>query len=638
MRAEQSFWLEGPGEASRLRRAGIIAAFLFCALVLTGGGKGVFAQSPPLALSNTGSIQVFSPDVEGGLSQRPLEHSRKGWNPLVRRLLIHVTAPWWRQGWVFLLLTLVAGVSLYLLFRYWIRRRQIREEAHRLRILDEIKNRFMTHITHEFRTPLTVITTPISRALREGRPLEGEELRLIYEHAEQLKYFIDELLDLRSIEAATLEPRYIYGDLVDYIQYITDAFQGQAFAKNIDLEFQAGQDFLLMNYDRKKILQITSHLLNNAIKYTPPKERILVSLTREEEWMTLRVADRGPGIAPERLPRIFDKFYHSDHEQYGGTGIGLAIVRELTQLMGGSIGVDSRPGKGTCFTVRLPIQKGAPLEEETPTAMPVPSFPHTGAAAEPSGGLSTGKSILIIEDNAAVRRLVAYCLQNEYSLEFAAGGPEGLEKAFSNIPDLVLCDIMMPEMNGYEVCRQLKADERTSHIPIILLTALGDTNSRVKGLAAGADAYLAKPFDDRELREQVKQLLRQRRRLQSVFQKHSQPVDTPNQPEKEDPFLLRFREKVEKELANPDFSVPQLCKNLGMSHTQLHRKLKATTGMSAIQLIKSIRMEKAKILLRDTDLSVGEIAYQTGYNDPSYFGRVFAKYTGKAPTNFREEA
>jgi|GEM_PF-3916361 len=564
------------------------------------------------------------------------------WNPEIRRLNIDITAPWWQRWWAGLLFFLLLLAGALLFYRYWVKRSNIRKEAQQLRILDEIKNRFMTHITHAFRTPLTVITKPVVRAIQEGRSLEREELGLIYEHGEQLKYFIDELLDLRSIEAATMEVKYIYGDLVEYVQYLTDAFQGQAFAKNIELEFQAEQDYLLMNYDRKKIMQILSHLLSNAIKYTPPKEQVLVRLSRKSNWMKLQVSDPGPGIDPEVLPRIFDKFSHSDHEQYAGTGIGLTIVRELTQLLGGTVSVDSQPGQGACFTIRLPIKKGAPQEEEAPSPFSLPAFPLAGATkAEKTGGTMAGDKILIIEDNAAVRRLIAYCLKDRYSLAFAAGGKEGLDKAFGKIPNLVLCDIMMPEMNGYEVCRHLKEDERTSHIPVILLTALGDTDSRVKGLAAGADAYLAKPFDDRELQEQVKQLLLQRQRLQVVFQKQTAPTRgarrLTGEREEEDPFLLRFRAKVEKELANPDFSVPQLCKELGVSHTQLHRKLKAISGMSAIQMIKSIRMEKAKILLQDTDLSVGEIAYKTGYNDPSYFGRVFARYAGKSPSNYRDE-
>lgn len=564
------------------------------------------------------------------------------WNSFVRRLHIQIIAIWWERWWACLLFLLPAGGIAFFFYRFRLKQREAREEAQRLRTLDEIKNRFLTHITHAFRTPLTLITTPVSRALKEQRALDKEELRLIYEHSEQLKYFIDDLLDLRNIEAAMLEPSYIYGDMVSYVQYIVDAFQGQAAAKNIDLEFQAGQDYLLMNYDRKKILQILSHLLSNAVKYSPEKERVLVSLTREDNRMRLQVSDCGPGISPEILPHIFQKFYHSDHEQYGGTGIGLAIVRELTQLMEGKIRVDSRPGQGTCFTIKLPIRKGEHLAEEETTdfSLPVFSSPVSQETAR-SGGSTTGEKILLIEDNAAVRRLVAYCLRDRYSLEYAAGGPEGLEKAFAQIPDLVLCDIMMPAMNGYEVCRRIKEDERTSHIPVILLTALGDADSRVKGLAAGADAYLAKPFDDRELQEQIRQLLLQRKHLQSVFQRPTAvTVETATKPEKvqdEDPFLLSLKKRVENELANPDFSVPKLCRELGMSHTQLHRKLKATTGLSAIQLIQSIRMERAKTLLEDTDLTIREIAYQTGYNDPSYFGRVFAKYTGKPPTTYREE-
>lgn len=252
---------------------------------------------------------------------------------------------------------------------------------------------------------------------------------------------------------------------------------------------------------------------------------------------------------------------------------------------------------------------------------------------------SSGSRILIIEDNPGVQRLISYCLKENYRLSFASNGREGLDRALHDIPELVICDLMMPKVGGYEVCKRLKEDERTSHIPVIILTALDDTDSKVKGLECGADAYLAKPFNGRELQVRVEQLLRLRKRLQEVYQQQMAKGERlqPDRSSGKQAFLHRFQELVVSQLSNPGLSVPELCRELGMSHTQLHRKIKQLTGISTIQVIKSIRIEKAKELLRQTDLNISEIAYQVGYNDPSYFGRVFVKATGCTPTLYREK-
>ncbi len=562
-------------------------------------------------------------------------NSRMVWSPQKRTLHFLIATPWWKRGWAWSLYAAAAAAFVFVAFRSWSQRRRARQEANYLRQVDEIKNRFFTNITHEFRTPLTMIMLPVARAIREARQLDDQELRIIQQQGKKLQYFIDQLMKMRSMHEQGVLPQLINGDVIEYLGYLADSFQGYALEKNIDFSFEPAYDYLFMDYDQEKLSFIVSNLLVNAFKFTPTGGQVRLEIGRYENELIVHVHDTGLGIATEHQARIFDEFYQVEPERPEGAGIGLALVRQMTTLLDGTVSLNSEPGQGSVFTVRLPIRQEAPSQE----SMGPPSAAEPAPFVTPASGEVAGnqRRILLIEDNPLVRRVIGQELQKEYHLEYAGDGEEGLDKALTDRPDLVICDVLLPKMNGYAVCRKLKSDERTSHIPLIILTALSDGDSRIRGLECGAEAFLAKPFDDRELRVRIEQLLKLSDRLRAISS--GKLIDrglAAEAPAEEAAFVQHFRRLVEAELTDPDFSVPALCRSMGLSHTQLHRKLKALTGLSAIQLIRQIRLDKAKELLAETQLNISEIAYETGFNDPSYFGRVFAKETGHPPSAYRE--
>ena len=361
----------------------------------------------------------------------------------------------------------------------------------------------------------------------------------------------------------------------------------------------------------------------------------------------MTVTDTGAGIPPEDLPNIFDRFYQANNlekAKTGGTGIGLSLTKELVKATGGEISVESEVGKGTTFTVRLPITRNAEelsirvFEDLTP-ALPESSTPQILKSSTPQ--------ILIIEDNPDVVEYLTHCLEANYRLDYAYNGRSGIEKALETSPDLILSDVMMPEKNGFEVCDFLKNDERTSHIPIVLLTAKADVDSRIAGLRKGADAYLAKPFHQEELLVTLQNLLELRRKLQAKYLEISMgstvdgktaPITdnqytnnqlTPENPENE--FLLKLRAIIEADLSDSSLDVDTLCRKTGLSKTNLHNKLSALTGLSTTIYVRKIRLHKAKELLGTTDMNISEIAYTVGFNDPKFFSRVFSEEFGITP-------
>ncbi len=560
-------------------------------------------------------------------------NSRMVWSSQVRKLHFLIATPWWKRWWAWTLYVLAAAAVFFVAFRSWSQRRSARREASYLRQVDEIKNRFFTNITHEFRTPLTMIMLPVARAIREARQLDDQELRTIQQQGKKLQYFIDQLMKLRIMREQGIVPQMINSDVIEYLGYLADSFQGYALEKDIDFSFEPAYDYLFMDYDQEKLSFIVSNLLVNAFKFTPAGGQVRLEVDRRMDELILNVHDTGSGIAPEHQPRIFDEFYQVEPERPDGSGIGLALVRQMAGLLGGTVTVSSQPGHGSLFTVRLPIRQEAPSQE----SIAPPGSGREPAAAQPAGrAAGHQRRILLIEDNPLVQRVIGQELQKEYYLDYAGDGREGLDKALADPPDLVICDILLPKMNGYAVCRKLKSDERTSHVPLIMLTALSDGDSRVRGLECGAEAFLVKPFDDRELRVRIEQLLKLSERLRATGsnERRSEILDA-EAPAEEAAFVQHFRRLVEDQLTDPDFSVPALCKSMGLSHTQLHRKLKAITGLSAIQLIRQIRLDKAKELLAETELNISEIAYRVGFAHPPALHRACKRWFGAAPSEYR---
>ena len=575
---------------------------------------------------------------------------------------LQVLPPWWATWWACLSYLLLLAIIVQLIFRFRLRQKLSRLEALRLKELDRFKTRFYTNITHEFRTPLTLILGPVAGALRKNKALRREDLRLIKRNAERLLQLIDQLLALGKLDAGVLKPENSWEDLIPFLQYLVKSFHSYAQDRRIGLEFTTNVKRLVMDFDKEKWQTIVVNLLSNALKFTPPGSGGKVNVRLEAgEMLRLSVRDNGPGIPAEKLPCLFDRFYQAGAPEAahpGGAGIGLALTKELVELLGGTISVESTVGEGAVFTVAFPgmpryLDIGNSLLDigysSTFSIEKIPNSQQSLSGTECRGipniqqGMSnvqiprTGLLILIIEDHPEAARYIASCLGPAFKTILASDGKQGLERAFELIPDLIICDVMMPEKDGYEVCRTLKRDDRTSHIPVILLTAKADTEARLEGFGQGADAYLAKPFNEAELRVRVEQMIEQRRRMQEhyrqAFLADSSGPEKIRQPENS--FLQKLNAILEKHYANHRFSVDALARSAAMSQPQLHRKLSALTGRSANAFIRDFRLQKARALLTHSDLNISEIAYDCGFGAPAHFTRAFGEAFGVSPKVYR---
>jgi signal transduction histidine kinase/DNA-binding response OmpR family regulator/ligand-binding sensor domain-containing protein len=572
------------------------------------------------------------------------------WNDKPISLRITITPPWYLTWPAYLLYAALFAFAGFLFNQYQLRQRLKTAEAKRLKNLDEFKSRFFTNITHEFRTPLTVILGMTDRLMKE-RKKDDQPLTLIRRNGENLLRLINQILDLAKLESNDLKLNYIQGDVLSYFKYISESLHSMANAQNVMLRVESEHSKIVMDYDPERLLQIIYNLLSNAIKFTPSGGKVIISVSQAGKELTFSVTDSGIGIPAESLPFVFDRFYQANNQDddqqrarisaAGGTGIGLALTKELIQAMGGTISVESPlPGNkpGTSFTVKLPMTNNAKLIES-------PTFDPPETAKMTINRLKQGEeqfenTVLLIEDNPDVSEYLALCLGTKYRLEFAFNGRSGIEKALETIPDLIISDVMMPEKDGFEVCDFLKNDERTSHIPIILLTAKVTMEARIAGLKRGADTYLAKPFHEEELLVWVEQLINRKKLLQARYA--NLMVKTPQAdlsiPAEalvlEDAFVIKFKKVLEENYSDPEMSVETLSAKMGMSRAQLYRKLSSLTGRSITEHLNTIRLEKAKELLKAGGLNISEVAYEVGFNDPKYFGRLFSEAFGQSPSEF----
>ncbi|MCK6694206.1 MAG: ATP-binding protein, partial [Thermoanaerobaculia bacterium] len=564
---------------------------------------------------------------------------------------LQVLPPWWASWWAYLSYLLLLAIIVQLIFRFRLRQKMARLESLRLQELDRFKTRFYTNITHEFRTPLTLILGPVSGALNKKKSLGEDELHLVKRNAERLLQLIDQLLQLSKLDAGVLKPDYTRADLIPFLRYLLESFHSYAEGRGIRLEFSANVETLVLDFDKEKWQTIVSNLLSNALKFTPPGSggRVELRLEAGEKNLRISVRDNGPGIPAEKLPFLFDRFYQAGAPESvhpGGAGIGLALTKELVELLGGTIAVESAVGVGSAFVVAFPALNAISLQgnKGAYTHFILREGPFNSPGVNSSSGIlpspekfGTGLLILIIEDHPEAARYIASCLGPAFKTILAPDGKQGLDRAFELIPDLIICDVMMPEKDGYEVCRTLKRDDRTSHIPIILLTAKADPDSRLEGFEQGADAYLSKPFNETELRVRVAQMIEQRQRMQEHYRKAF--LADPSGPEKipppENPFLQKLNAILEQRYADHRFSVEALARSAAMSQPQLHRKLSALTGRSAGAFIRDFRLQKARALLTHSDLNISEIAYDCGFSAPAHFTRAFGEAFGASPSGYR---
>ena len=563
----------------------------------------------------------------------------------------------------FLVITL--GVFLMLWFSINQNAKIKEAEKERIQELADLKTSFYTNITHEFRTPITVILGMAEQATDKPREYYQTGLKMIRQNANRLLHLVNQMLDLSKLEAGQLPLHFIQNNILPYLRYVAEPFQHLAEEKNIRFHFLTDFDEIRMDYDPEKIESLVGNLLSNALKHTPEGTDVYFMVALVEGMappgtqafslfpfeknegpgknLSLKIKDNGPGIPPGQLDRIFDRFYQvnaPDNHKPEGTGIGLAIVKELVKLLGGNLFVKSAPGQGTEFTVYLPVKNEAPVNHPVLTEDMHEEF----ALAFPENGKRSEKwlphhdlpHLLVIEDKPDVVQYIRAVLDGKYHLHVARNGEEGIGKALETIPDVILSDVMMPGKDGFEVCRTLKNDFRTSHIPIILLTAKADMDSRITGLEQGADAYLTKPFESRELLVHLQKQIELREKLKAKYRQIAiapSPAAAPVQPD--DIFLKNLHDILNTKTEDESFGTNELSHSLHISRIQLFRKLKALTGHSPSELIRTYRLNRAKELLASTNLNISEIAYEVGFKDPAYFTRAFTKEFGLTPSAIR---
>ncbi len=602
-------------------------------------------------------------------------NSQGVWSSKIVELKIRVNPPWWRTWWAYVLYALLLGFGIRSYFKFRINKAKLQsqlnfeqQEAKRIKELDAVKTQLYANITHEFRTPLTVILGMANQVKNNPEKHLQNGVDMIVRNGENLLKLVNEMLDLSKLENGKMKLNLINGDIISFLRYIVESFQSLAVSQQKQFHFLADIDELIVAFDAEKIRQIISNLFSNALKFTPEQGNVYVTISQGEvtnsdnTTLVLKVKDTGIGIPENQIPHIFDRFYQLDNShtrKAEGTGIGLSLIRELVKLMNGAIAVKSPPvgaTRGTEFIITIPLTKVNIADSESIVIPPYKENSKVVIAEEKSqvrliDSANTGTTnplVLLVEDNADVVAYTASCLP-DYKLAVGKDGREGFEIAVDVIPDLIITDVMMPFVDGFEMCRKLRQDERTSHIPIIMLTAKADMQSKLEGLEKGADVYLEKPFHKEELLLRIKKLLELRKNLQQYYSRQIGITDNNETSSKQDPetiieekaeheFVKKVREIVEANFTNYEFSVEQLCKLIFMSHSQLHRKLEALTGYSPNKFIRIVRLNKAKELLANPSLSIAGIALDCGYNDPGYFTRVFKQEYGVTPQEWRMSA
>lgn len=579
---------------------------------------------------------------------------------------------WLQQNWIYLLFAFIVMALIYGIRMYEISRiklkiviNQGKLETVKSKELDKRKTQFFTDISHEFRTPLTLIMGRLEQLIEGNTDAEvQQDYSQIYSNASRLLQLINQLLDLSRLESGSHVIRAGKGDFLAFINGLTMSFASEARHRDIDLqtEIESDIDVDSLNasfyYDADIMEKIFNNLLSNAFKFTPDNGEITVKLKLvhhpvSKESMEITIEDSGIGIPEKALSNVFDRFYKNDSPGFPlfeGAGIGLALVKELVSLHNGEIIVKSQEGAGSSFAVRFPIGKEHFSSEQITSDIQAVEFSPDRLQGIPGGSkvqnifISDPKSVavskkrgkewvLIVEDHMEVSDYIVNCIQAEYNVIQASSALEGFVKAEEYIPDLIISDIMMPGEDGFHFCEKIKTSTKTSHIPVILLTAMADFRDKITGLEAGADDYLTKPFQSKELKLRIRNLIANRLTLRNKYSSNSviKPAEI-SVSSCDAAFIGNLLKLVEKNMENQNFSVSDMSADALMSKSQLHRKLKAIVNMSSNQFIRSVRMHRAMELLKTGAGNISEIAYRVGYDDPGYFSKTFRTFFGKLPS------
>ena len=533
-----------------------------------------------------------------------------------------------------IILLLLIGIMVYI-YRTILMKRRIEEEANKAKL------QFFTNISHELRTPLTLIADPVNYIIHDDN-LNSQQrsmLQIVQRNVLVLTQLVSEILDFRKVQNGKMELRLSDFNLAESMKQWIKLFSASAQKKHIAISMDA-PDTIMLRADQDKIERICYNLLSNALKYTSEGGEITLTAKEENGRVMISVADNGCGISSDELPYIFDRFYQAKNAGRG-TGIGLAIVKAFTELHHGEISATSVEGKGSTFTINIPVrQKGEVTNQSTEkieqlvepsSAQEVPNQArHIDELIQPH---QTDKpEVLIIDDNIDIRTYLRSVLSEKYNVSEASDGKVGLELARKIVPDIVLSDIMMPVMDGLEFCQQLKTDKAISHIPVILLTARSLDEQRVEGYEHGADAYISKPFSLRLLLSRIDNLIESRKKLSQTWSKGVEDDEIGNLSNEIDKsFLKQLRKIIQENLANSDLSVEQIGDEIGLSRVQLYRKVKALTGYSPVEILRKARLTRARHLLQTTERTVSEVAYAVGFSTPSYFSKCYKDEFGENP-------
>jgi signal transduction histidine kinase/ligand-binding sensor domain-containing protein/DNA-binding response OmpR family regulator len=590
------------------------------------------------------------------------------WENTPSQLLIRINPPWWKSYWaytIYIFLIILGFIELRKFqagrTKLWQELRMHELEARKHLELENLKSRFFANLSHEFRTPLMLIKGPVEQLLSTCKDSEDAEnfnqLNIISRNSKKLQELIDQLLELTQLEAASIPLRAKKVSLIILLRGIVSSFESMAAQKSITLVFNSPDNELSLWIDQDKFEKIITNLLSNALKFTDKSGIVSVSIEviKSLQLVEIKIADTGIGIPVEHLPNIFNRFYQvndSIKRAFGGTGIGLALVKELVDLHKLKITVQSEPDKGTVFTLSIPLDESY-LDEEhkiystlqdadlTQTLISSEKFKDdnrienkTANGAEENNGHK--KVILLIDDSSDVRKYLHSILHTYYFLLQAESGEDGLRIVSEHTPDLIICDVMMPFMDGIEFCRQVKSNWETSHIPVILLTARASVENRIEGLETGADVYLTKPFASKELLTQINNLIDQRKRLKEKFSREIKISPSSVAPSLLDnEFLEKAFRVVEENLSRMDFDTEAFANQMFVSRSQLHRKILAITGLAPGEFLRSFRLKKAAEMLTENRFSIIRISLEVGFSSPSHFAKAFHKQFKCLPSEFK---
>ncbi|HWK05157.1 MAG TPA: two-component regulator propeller domain-containing protein [Puia sp.] len=605
------------------------------------------------------------------------------WNPKETTLTIIITPPFWKTWWAYGLYMLLIALILYIIYKDIADKEKLKGQvrferltADKMQELNRIKLNFFTNVSHELRTPLSLIMDPLRKIIREELPPEQVKKYsgLMYNNASRLMKLINQMLDLRKLEAGHAKLAARPANIVTATKNIATLFNIHAVERNIHYSITASTDNLPVWIDQDKFEKIIFNLISNAFKYTPDNGSIsiLISLANADSasgaqaspgYVTIHVRDTGVGIPAHLKDKVFEIFYQVEETsrfEHGSTGIGLALTKELVELHKGRIEVESELGRGSDFIIYLPLGHQHLTQSEQsaitePDIAPDPADPSSQdpeiirPADEPELHLESTPLILLVEDNKDLREYLKEELGQFYKVDYAPNGSIGYEKAVTLIPDLIISDIMMPEITGLQLCEKIKTDERTSHIPVILLTAKQAEAHQIEGYSAGADAYIPKPFNTELVLARIRNLLASRKKLRELYGKEPVSDDqgglaghAPSSPDLEmNPLDKEFIDKairiVKDNLADITFDIDILSAKLKVSRRQLYRKLKALTDQTAHDFVTTIRLKKAAELLVTGEYSIAEVAYKVGFSEPANFSRSFTRQFGKSPKKYIAE-